>query len=235
MLLVERFWTAITHVVSTLLFLPIGHDGNGIQQPLHQARPHETPLTVDYPSFKPPGIITLPGEQAFTCEYPDYVNWTACSTKDRRGCWLQHNSNGSIFNINTDYEKDAPRGITRRYNLTVGWGEHNADGINFPNAMLYNNMYPGPWIQACWGDTVEVNVTVDKDFPNGTAVHWHGIRQNQTMHMDGVPGVTQCPIAPGSWFVYRWKAIQYGSAWYHSHYSLQYADGLLGPLVTYIY
>lgn len=48
--------------------------------------------------------------------------------------------------------------------------------------------------------------------------------------MDGVNGVTQCPIAPGDSFVYNWTARQYGSAWYHSHYSVQYADGALGPL-----
>lgn len=50
------------------------------------------------------------------------------------------------------------------------------------------------------------------------------------MHMDGVPGITQCPIAPNDYFVYEFKALQYGSSWYHSHYSVQYADGLLGPM-----
>ena len=30
---------------------------------------------------------------------------------------------------------------------------------------------------------------------------------------------------------YRFRATQYGSTWYHSHFSLQYADGLYGPLV----
>lgn len=48
--------------------------------------------------------------------------------------------------------------------------------------------------------------------------------------MDGVNGVTQCPIARGDHFVYSWTARQYGSAWYHSHYSVQYADGAAGPL-----
>jgi FtsP/CotA-like multicopper oxidase with cupredoxin domain len=59
---------------------------------------------------------------------------------------------------------------------------------------------------------------------------FQGIRQNQTMHMDGVNGVTQCPIAPGDHFVYNFTAAQYGSSWYHSHYSVQYADGAVGPL-----
>ena len=48
--------------------------------------------------------------------------------------------------------------------------------------------------------------------------------------MDGVNGVTQCPIAPNDYFVYEFNATQYGSSWYHSHYSVQYADGSVGPL-----
>lgn len=65
---------------------------------------------------------------------------------------------------------------------------------------------------------------------NGTTVHWHGIRQLNSFESDGVNAITQCPIATGDHFVYRFKALQYGTSWYHSHYSLQYSDGLLGPL-----
>ncbi len=50
------------------------------------------------------------------------------------------------------------------------------------------------------------------------------------MHMDGVNGITQCPIAPGEYFVYKFDITQYGSSWYHSHYSVQYADGAVGPM-----
>ena len=50
------------------------------------------------------------------------------------------------------------------------------------------------------------------------------------MHMDGVNGITQCPIAPGDYFVYKFNITQYGSSWYHSHYSVQYADGAVGPM-----
>ena len=53
------------------------------------------------------------------------------------------------------------------------------------------------------------------------------------MHMDGVNGVTQCPIAPGDYFVYKFNITQYGSSWYHSHYSVQYADGAVGPMTLY--
>ena len=48
--------------------------------------------------------------------------------------------------------------------------------------------------------------------------------------MDGVNGVTQCAIAPQDYFVYEFNITQYGNSWYHSHYSVQYADGALGPM-----
>jgi FtsP/CotA-like multicopper oxidase with cupredoxin domain len=40
-------------------------------------------------------------------------------------------------------------------------------------------------------------------------------------------------IAPGSSFTYRFRADQYGTSWYHSHYSAQYADGLFGAMIIY--
>jgi FtsP/CotA-like multicopper oxidase with cupredoxin domain len=109
----------------------------------------------------------------------------------------------------------------------------NGDGVINPDGKVFNQSYPGPWIQACWGDTINVTVVNDLEKWNGTTVHWHGIRQLGTPEMDGVNGVTQCPIAPGENFTYSFKAIQYGTSWYHSHYSLQLADGLVGPLTIY--
>jgi FtsP/CotA-like multicopper oxidase with cupredoxin domain len=52
--------------------------------------------------------------------------------------------------------------------------------------------------------------------------------------MDGVPGVQQCPIPPnGGSFTYSFLADLYGTSWYHSHYSAQYAGGAFGPMVIY--
>lgn len=49
---------------------------------------------------------------------------------------------------------------------------------------------------------------------------------------DGVHGVTQCPIAPGSTFEYHFKTdSQHGTYWYHSHYRAQYAKGLASPFI----
>jgi FtsP/CotA-like multicopper oxidase with cupredoxin domain len=152
-----------------------------------------------------------------------------CSTSEDRGCWLKNDETGEEYNIHTDYENHAPIGITRTYYLNVTDEEINIDGVLSPFVKLFNNSYPGPWIEACWGDTVTIIVT-NLLKHNGTSIHWHGIRQLNTTHMDGVNGVTQCPIAPGDSYNYTWHTWQYGSSWYHSHYAVQYADGTVGPL-----
>lgn len=75
-------------------------------------------------------------------------------------------------------------------------------------------------------------MTVNNALPDeGTSLHWHGLLQKSTPWEDGVPGVQQCPIAPGSSFTYRFQADLYGTSWYHSHYSAQYAGGLVGPMI----
>ena len=50
--------------------------------------------------------------------------------------------------------------------------------------------------------------------------------------MDGVNGVTQCPIGPDKPYTYKSSVTQCGNPWYHSHYSLQYPDGLAGPMTS---
>lgn len=49
--------------------------------------------------------------------------------------------------------------------------------------------------------------------------------------MDGVPGITECPLAPGESRTYTWRASSYGTSWYHSHWATQYGDGIYGPIV----
>lgn len=66
---------------------------------------------------------------------------------------------------------------------------------------------------------------------NGTGIHWHGLRQLNSCQQDGVPGITECPIAPGKTRQYRFKATQFGTTWYHSHWSAQYGDGVLGTMI----
>jgi FtsP/CotA-like multicopper oxidase with cupredoxin domain len=98
--------------------------------------------------------------------------------------------------------------------------------------MLVNGAFPGPTIEANWGDWIEV--VVHNNLENeGTSLHWHGLLQTQTPWFDGVPSVQQCPIAPGSSFTYRFRADLYGSSFWHSHYSAQYTDGIFGAMIIY--
>jgi FtsP/CotA-like multicopper oxidase with cupredoxin domain len=50
--------------------------------------------------------------------------------------------------------------------------------------------------------------------------------------MDGVPGLSGPPIAPGAEFVYEFTATPAGTHWYHSHVGVQRGDGLFGPLLV---
>ncbi|KAJ5612304.1 multicopper oxidase-domain-containing protein [Penicillium lagena] len=130
---------------------------------------------------------------------------------------------------------DAPNtGVTRHYDFTITRAFKSPDGYN-KSVILINDQFPGPMIEANWGDMIQVTVTneIDSD-EEGVTLHWHGILQKKTPWYDGVPGVSQCPIAPrGGKFTYTFQADQFGTGWYHSHYSAQYDDGLYGPMVIY--
>jgi len=62
--------------------------------------------------------------------------------------------------------------------------------------LTVNGSFPGPTIYGNWGDTFVIHV-YNGLTNNGTGLHFHGIRQNYTNQMDGVPSITQCPTAPG--------------------------------------
>ena len=96
--------------------------------------------------------------------------------------------------------------------------------------LAVNGQYPGPTIYANWGDTLEITLKNSLQ-DNGTGIHWHGIRQYDSNTEDGVPGITECPLAPGDTKTYTFQATQYGTSWYHSHYSAQYGDGVFGGIV----
>jgi hypothetical protein len=235
MLIPDSLWGALVYLVNIVTFSSLVDSPTPQQQVLNDLLNHTSgdPLahvtnastsSEDYPIFDPPGGSKY---DDFECVYPDMVGWQKCSTPGDRGCWLKKGDDE--FNITTNYEIKAPKGITRRYTLNATDLPINADGWDNPGGKVFNGQYPGPWIQACWGDDLEITVINNLE-ENGTTIHWHGIRQLNTAAMDGVNGVTQCPIAPGEQFTYKFKALQYGSTWYHSHYSVQYADGLLGPI-----
>lgn len=57
-----------------------------------------------------------------------------------------------------------------------------------------------------------------------------GIHQQDTPWSDGVPGLSQRPIPSGGSFLYKWRATNHGSYFYHAHKRGQQEDGLYGPI-----
>ncbi|APA07098.1 hypothetical protein SS1G_04196 [Sclerotinia sclerotiorum 1980 UF-70] len=132
---------------------------------------------------------------------------------------------------NNPYTSAPSTGVIRYYDFTVTRGTIAPDGYA-KQVILVNGQFPGPAIEANWGDTFMIKVHNQITGPEeGTSFHWHGLLQKETPYMDGVPAVGQCPIAPGASFTYTFKADLYGTSWYHSHYSAQYAGGLVGPMI----
>ena len=92
----------------------------------------------------------------------------------------------------------------------------------------YGDRLPGPEIRLKAGDVLRVRL--DNRLPEPTTIHWHGIALRNDM--DGVPGITQDPIAPGSVFTYEFTVPDPGTFWFHSHSMMQLDRGLYAPLVV---
>jgi FtsP/CotA-like multicopper oxidase with cupredoxin domain len=137
------------------------------------------------------------------------------------------------YTINDNWYQVTPKTCkTREFFYTITQEEISPDGV--PRlAMVADKQMPGPTIEANWGDEIIVHVTNGMPLGNlnGSSIHFHGIRMNGTNEMDGVPSITQCPIAPGHSMTYKWTATSYGTSWWHSHYALQAYEGVYGPLI----
>lgn len=97
-------------------------------------------------------------------------------------------------------------------------------------AWTYGGTVPGPLIHAKVGDRVIVHFR--NNLPEGTSIHWHGLRVPNDM--DGVPGVTQDPVASGGEFRYEFTVDDAGTYWYHPHINsaAQVGWGMYGPIVV---
>jgi FtsP/CotA-like multicopper oxidase with cupredoxin domain len=94
----------------------------------------------------------------------------------------------------------------------------------------YDGTVPGPEIRVRQGD--RLRVLVENRLPQETTVHWHGVRTPNAM--DGVPHLTQKPIAPGETFEYEFECRDAGTFWYHPHVRSfeQVERGLAAALVV---
>lgn len=91
----------------------------------------------------------------------------------------------------------------------------------------YGDGVPGPLLRATAGDLLRI--TVVNELPAETSVHWHGVALRNDM--DGVPGMTQDPIAVGETFAYEFTAPDPGTYFYHPHSGVQLDRGLAGALI----
>jgi manganese oxidase len=92
----------------------------------------------------------------------------------------------------------------------------------------YNGSCPGPTIQVTQGDRVRIQV--ENRLPESTSMHWHGIEV--PIDQDGVPWVSQRPIAPGETFTYEFTVHQEGTFFYHAHSAMQEMIGLIGMFIS---
>ncbi|MBK0402168.1 multicopper oxidase domain-containing protein [Adhaeribacter sp. BT258] len=115
---------------------------------------------------------------------------------------------------------------TVRYDLYVHDTIVNFTGEN-KKAIAINGSIPAPTLTFTEGDTAEIYV--HNKMHMETSVHWHGVFLPN--RMDGVPWLTQKPIKPHSTYLYKFKVIQNGTYWYHSHTHFQEQSGMYGSLV----
>lgn len=120
----------------------------------------------------------------------------------------------------------------RSLRLVAGPGEAPLVADEGPSTRVwaYDGRVPGPLIRARQGERLVVEL--ENRLAEPTTVHWHGLRI--PVAMDGVPWLSQPPVAPGETFTYAFDLEDAGTFWYHPHIgsSEQVGRGLHGVLVV---
>ncbi|WP_332732610.1 multicopper oxidase domain-containing protein [Flavihumibacter sp.] len=117
-------------------------------------------------------------------------------------------------------------GRTVRYDLYVSDTMVHFSGKH-RHALAVNGSIPAPPLVFTEGDTAEIYL--HNQLKTSTSIHWHGvILPNE---QDGVPFLTTSVIPGGTTHLYKFKIVQNGTYWYHSHTGLQQQVGTYGALV----
>ncbi|MCE5290689.1 MAG: multicopper oxidase family protein [Nocardiaceae bacterium] len=136
---------------------------------------------------------------------------------------------GSNSQIVADYERKRRAANAAVAEVKLRAAATDVDlGGGVINTWTYNGGLPGPLIRVRKGDVIRA--TIQNDLPADTAIHWHGIGLRNDM--DGVPGLTQEPIKPGSSFTYEFAVPDSGTHWFHPHLGTQLERGLYAPLIV---
>jgi FtsP/CotA-like multicopper oxidase with cupredoxin domain len=124
----------------------------------------------------------------------------------------------------------APPGAPRVIRARPGQASLRGADAGATGIWGYDGAVPGPLLRVKRG--AEVTVRLVNDLPEPTCVHWHGVHVPNAM--DGVPGLTQTPVAPGASFDYRFTPPDAGTFWYRPprEFAGQLGRGLAGALVV---
>ena len=115
----------------------------------------------------------------------------------------------------------------RDFSLVASAGEIGL-GSRRIRTWSYGGELPGRELRVKAGEVVRA--VLRNDLPDPTTIHWHGIALRNDM--DGVPVMTQPPIAPGASFTYEFAAPDPGTYFFHPHVGVQLDRGLYGALIV---
>ena len=93
---------------------------------------------------------------------------------------------------------------TVTYDWDVTWTTANPDGQFERKVIGINGKWPVPVVEVDKGDRVIINMYNGLEDQN-TSIHFHGLFQNGTAHMDGPVQVSQCAVGPGQRMTYDFK------------------------------
>ncbi|MFA5854611.1 MAG: multicopper oxidase family protein [Patescibacteria group bacterium] len=146
------------------------------------------------------------------------------------GCGITATPKGSAPVIKGTNPTVIETGVVREYTLTADETRWELRPDFSTEVFAYNGQVPGPEIRVKRGDRVKV--TLVNKLEDSTTIHWHGIRVPASM--DGFPGISQEPVAPGGTFVYEFVVPDAGTFFYHSHVDTdeQVDRGLYGPFIV---
>jgi FtsP/CotA-like multicopper oxidase with cupredoxin domain len=119
-------------------------------------------------------------------------------------------------------------GAVKVFRLTAEPVQRKIAPFKTIDAWGYNGTCPGPTIQIQQGD--RVRIIFENKLPESTSIHWHGLEV--PIEQDGIPYISQKPVAPGEKYVYEFTVHQEGTFFYHAHSAMQEMIGQIGFFVA---
>jgi len=119
-------------------------------------------------------------------------------------------------------------GAVKVFRLTAEPVQRKIAPFKTIDAWGYNGICPGPTIQIQQGD--RVRIIFENKLPESTSIHWHGLEV--PIEQDGIPYISQKPVAPGEKYVYEFTVHQEGTFFYHAHSAMQEMIGQIGFFVA---